>query len=32
MEIDETIEAPNMGMRLTLRAITPTLRFDLAGQ
>jgi mannose-6-phosphate isomerase-like protein (cupin superfamily) len=29
MEIDETIEAPNMGMRLTLRAITPTLRFEL---
>jgi len=29
MRISETIEAPNMGMRLTCRESTPTLKFDL---
>jgi len=29
MRIGETIEAPNMGMRLTCRELTPALKFDL---
>jgi mannose-6-phosphate isomerase-like protein (cupin superfamily) len=29
MRIGETIEAPNMGMRLTCRESTPALKFDL---
>src|SRR5438105_5865168 len=29
MQVGETIEAPNMGMRLTCRELAPALRFEM---